>query len=91
MPREPLQLVGSTLSRYRLLEEIGKGGMGTVYRAEALEAYGEIAAGDEVAVKVVHPHLLATPEALERFRREASLGLRIRHPHVVRTFELGEA
>jgi tetratricopeptide (TPR) repeat protein len=91
MASEPMELVGTRLSRYRLLEEIGKGGMGTVYLAEATEPHGEIQAGDHVAMKVVHPHLLATPEALDRFRREASLGLRIRHPHVVRTLEIGEA
>jgi tetratricopeptide (TPR) repeat protein len=90
MPEETPQLVGTTLSHYRLLEEIGKGGMGTVYLAEVLEPWSDLRPGDQVAVKVVHPHLLTTMEAVERFRREARLGLRLDHPNVVRTLDIRE-
>ena len=51
--------------RYRLIEEIGSGGMGTVYRAR------DTRTRSTVAVKVLHPHLTGDAEYLERFRREA--------------------
>jgi predicted ATPase len=90
MPEEALQLAGTTLSHYELLEEIGKGGMGTVYLARVIDPWSDLRVGDKVAVKVVHPHLLTTMEAVERFRREARLGLRINHPNVVRTLDIRE-
>ena len=68
-----------TLGPYRLLEQLGVGGMGTVYRAEGPSGI--------VAVKVVHPHLLSTPGYFKRFLREAEIGRTIRHPNVVRTLE----
>jgi serine/threonine-protein kinase len=75
-------LIGVRLGRYRVVEEIGAGSMGTVYLAED-------AGGRRVAAKVVHPHLLPDEEFAERFRREGVMGRRIDHPNVVRTLEIG--
>lgn len=73
------------LGRYTLLEKIGSGGFGTVYRArnEAL--------GNTVAIKVLHPTVSETEEFLTRFRREAQEAARLDHPNIVRTFDLDEA
>ena len=70
---------------YEVLEAIGSGGMGTVYKARRLDTRAL------VALKVVHPHLLATPEMRRRFVREGEIGVRISHPGVVRFLERGEA
>jgi tetratricopeptide (TPR) repeat protein len=75
-------LIGTQLGGYTIESELGSGGMGTVYLARA---------DVPVAVKVLHSHLLESPEALERFRREAEIGQRLRHPNVVRTLDVGSA
>ena len=64
-------------SKYKLLERLGEGGMGSVFRAERLHI------GDEVAVKLLHHDLVREQQALERFRREARAAAMIRHPNVV--------
>src|SRR6185369_3242159 len=64
-------------SKYKLLERLGEGGMGSVFRAERLHI------GDEVAVKLLHSDLVREQHALERFRREARTAAQIRHPNVV--------
>ncbi len=50
---------GKQLGPYRFLSELGAGGMGTVHLAEVIEAVAGLKPGQKVAVKVVHPHLLA--------------------------------
>lgn len=72
------------LDQYRLIEEIGRGGFGTVYRAidETLQV--------ERAVKVLHPALVADPSFIERFREEARLVARLKHPHILSVYALGE-
>ncbi len=70
---------------YELLEEIGTGGMGTVYRARRLDDRAER------AVKVIHPHLLNTHDMRRRFVREGEIGIAISHPGIVRIYERGEA
>ncbi|MBC8330370.1 MAG: serine/threonine protein kinase, partial [Anaerolineae bacterium] len=72
------------LDKYTLIEEIGRGGYGTVYRArdEALQV--------ERAVKVLHPALVADPAFIDRFREEARLVARLKHPHIVPVYDLGE-
>lgn len=69
--------------RYRILEVLGVGGMGIVYRAhdDSLET--------EVALKVLSEQLAADPVALERFRREIRLARQISHPNVVRIHDIG--
>jgi CheY-like chemotaxis protein len=71
--------------RYEILEVVGSGGMGTVYRALDREL------GEDIAVKVIHPDLLSSDSTLrERFRTEIRLARRISHQNVVRTHDLGE-
>jgi serine/threonine protein kinase/tetratricopeptide (TPR) repeat protein len=74
-------MAGQTYGGYRVVEEIGAGGMAQVYLAEK--------DGESVAVKVLHGHLLEEGVFLERFRREAEIGIRIQHQNVVRTLDYG--
>jgi tetratricopeptide (TPR) repeat protein len=76
-------LIETTLGPYRIERELGSGGMGKVYAASASD-------GATVALKVVHPHLVADADALARFRREAAVGISIRHANVVATLAAGE-
>jgi serine/threonine-protein kinase len=80
------QLAGRTLGgRYDILELIGVGGMGTVYRARDREL-------DElVALKVIRKELASDEAIIERFRREVKLARKVTHANVARTFELGHA
>ena len=75
-------LVGSTLGPYCIDAELGSGGMGRVYAATGPSGV--------VALKVIHPHLVADGDALARFRREAQVGVSIRHRNVVATLAAGE-
>jgi serine/threonine protein kinase len=68
---------------YELLEEIGTGGFGRVYRVR------DLGLEREVAIKVLHPALTADPGVVERFRREAQHAARLRHPNVVAIHEIG--
>lgn len=68
---------------YELLSEVGRGGFGTVYRARDLQLERV------VALKVLEPSLTRDPAAVERFRREAQLAARLRHPHVVAIYDIG--
>ncbi len=84
-------MIGSLLGPYRLLSELGTGGMGKVYLAqveggEGPAAVPELAPGARVALKIVHPHLLASPDFFQRFLREADVGKAVNHPNVVRTY-----
>ncbi|MHC4579485.1 MAG: serine/threonine-protein kinase [Planctomycetota bacterium] len=69
------------------MTELGMGGMGTVHLAEVAEPAAGLEPGRKVAVKVVHPHLLASPGFFKRFLQEAEIGRQVRHPNVVRTFD----
>src|SRR5512134_1270821 len=78
-------LTGQTLGGYRILNQIGKGGMATVYRAfqPSLERY--------VAVKVLPAYYAEQDESfLERFRLEARSIARLRHPNILTIYEYGE-
>jgi serine/threonine protein kinase/Tfp pilus assembly protein PilF len=76
-------MIGKTISRYRILEQIGSGGMGVVYRArdEQLER--------DVAIKVLAPGLLADPAARKRFRKEALSLARVNFPSIATIHEFG--
>jgi serine/threonine protein kinase len=67
---------------YELLDEIGSGGFGRVYRAR------DLGLEREVALKVLHPSLTADPAVMERFRREAQLAARLRHPRIVSIYDI---
>jgi CheY-like chemotaxis protein len=71
-------------ARYEVLEEIGSGGMGMVYRALDREL------GETVALKTLRPELLQDPALVERFKSEIRLARHISDKHVVRTHDLGE-
>ncbi|HEY3438502.1 MAG TPA: serine/threonine-protein kinase, partial [Actinotalea sp.] len=71
---------GTEIGGYRVVEPLGHGGMGAVYRA----VDGN---GTSVALKLLHPHLGADPDARERLRREVSHLQRIRHPGVARVLD----
>ena len=77
----PLQLVGQTLSHYHIIEQVGAGGMGVVYRArdEQLER--------DVAVKVLPIGTLADESARKRFRKEALALAKLNHPNIATIFE----
>src|SRR5688572_22139161 len=78
-------LIGSTLGdRYRLLEIIGEGGMGRVYRA------AHLATGQPVAVKLLHPEFADVEQVVQRFEREAKVMTQLAHPHIVKVIEFGE-
>ncbi len=78
-------LAGRTLGGFRLLREIGRGGMGVVYEAV------QIPLRRHVALKVLPAHLTLLPDAVSRFRREASMAARLRHPGIVQIHEIGHA
>ncbi|MGF1467069.1 MAG: serine/threonine-protein kinase [Sandaracinaceae bacterium] len=70
-----------TLEKYEIVDEIGHGGMATVYRAR------DTVLEREVALKVLHPHLRSAEEARRRFHREARSVARLRHPRVLEIYD----
>jgi serine/threonine protein kinase len=83
-PLNPQDVAGPLFAgRYALLKTLGRGGMGTVYQAR------DSLVGDMVALKMLELGKEASPESLERFRREVRLARRITHPHVARMHDLG--
>src|SRR5262249_27136936 len=81
-PEGPREL--GRLGGYRVLEVLGAGGMGAVFRAE------DVVLHREVALKVLLPALAAEPESRERFLREARAAAAVEHEHVVRVLHAGE-
>jgi WD40 repeat protein/DNA-binding SARP family transcriptional activator len=76
-----LELKGEPLRGYRLLEQIGEGAFGVVYRAIQPQVRRD------VAIKAIHPHLANDPEFIRRFEAEAQLVARLEHPHVVPLYD----
>ncbi len=79
-------MIGTSLGPYRLDRELGAGGMGKVWAARVEGRVPGLDVGATVALKLVHPHLLESPDFFKRFLREAEIGRAVVHENVVRTF-----
>jgi serine/threonine-protein kinase len=79
-----VDIIGRSLGKYQVLEEIGRGGMGAVYKGY------DPALKRPVAIKVMAPHLMWEKRFVDRFMREARTVARLRHPHIVTIHDVGE-
>ncbi len=82
-PPPPVAPHLSQIGDYRILREVGRGGMGVVYEAE------QVSLGRRVALKVLPGHVVGDRKSLERFRREAKAAARLHHTNIVPVFEVG--
>jgi len=80
-----MTLVGQHIGRYRILEELGSGGMSVVYKGL------DTVLDREVAVKVLHPHLASRQESRQRLAREAKAVARLHHPNILEVFDFSAA
>ena len=78
-----MNLVGTTLGQFQVIEELGRGGMATVYKAF------QPALGRYVALKVLLPNLAQDERLVQRFLREARAAAALKHPHVITIYDIG--
>lgn len=82
--KKPDGMIGKNLAHFTILEEIGRGGMATVYSAM------QKSMGRKVAVKVLPQHFMHNPDFLERFEREVEVISSLEHPHILPIYDYGE-
>jgi len=83
-PTEELKRGSVFAGRYEIIEELGKGGMGKVYRVEDMKVK------EEIALKLIKPEIAADKKTIERFRNELTTARKISHRNICRMFDLGE-